>query len=80
MKPALIQSLRRGWGKRSVIGIPYIFLILFFSLPFLIVFKLSVSDMDGIRFKDLLDYADGVATLRVRLSNYLFLMTDSLYV
>ncbi len=73
-------ALRKGWGKRSVIGIPYIFLILFFSLPFLIVFKLSISDTEGIRFKDLFDYIDGVAILRVRVSNYLFLMTDSLYV
>ena len=48
-------ALRKGWGKRSVIGIPYIFLILFFSLPFLIVFKLSISDTEGIRFKDLFD-------------------------
>ena len=78
--PALKKRWREGWGKRSVIGIPYIFLILFFSLPFLIVFKLSISDTEGIRFKDLLDYADGVAVLRVRVSNYLFLMTDSLYV
>jgi putrescine transport system permease protein len=80
MKPAIFNSLRRGWGRASVIGIPYLFLILFFSLPFLIVFKLSISDMDGIRFKDLIDYSGGVATLRVRVSNYLFLMTDSLYV
>jgi putrescine transport system permease protein len=63
-----------------VIGIPYLFLILFFSLPFLIVLKLSISDTEGIRFKDLFDYIDGVAILRVRVSNYLFLMTDSLYV
>ncbi|MBV8634744.1 MAG: putrescine ABC transporter permease PotH, partial [Burkholderiaceae bacterium] len=75
-----LTSLRQSWGRKSVIGIPYIFLILFFSLPFLIVFKLSISDMDGIRFKDLLDYADGVVMLRMRVSNYLFLMTDSLYV
>jgi putrescine transport system permease protein len=74
------SALRGGWGKRSVIGIPYLFLILFFSLPFLIVLKLSISDTEGIRFKDLFDYIDGVAILRVRVSNYLFLMTDSLYV
>ncbi|HEY8023102.1 MAG TPA: ABC transporter permease subunit [Burkholderiaceae bacterium] len=77
---ALRKSWSKGWGRRSVIGIPYIFLILFFSLPFLIVLKLSISDTEGIRFKDLFDYIDGVAIIRVRLSNYVFLMTDSLYV
>ncbi len=77
---AIRKSWRQGWGRRSVIGIPYVFLILFFSLPFLIVLKLSISDTEGIRFKDLFDYIDGVAIIRVRLSNYVFLMTDSLYV
>jgi putrescine transport system permease protein len=77
---AFRKSWSKGWGRRSVIGIPYVFLILFFSLPFLIVLKLSISDTEGIRFKDLFDYIDGVAIIRVRLSNYVFLMTDSLYV
>ncbi len=72
--------LAEGWGKRSVIGVPYGFLILFFSLPFLVVLKISVSEVFGVHFGELLTFADGVATLKVDLSNYLFLLTDSLYV
>jgi putrescine transport system permease protein len=30
-----------------VIGVPYAFLLLFFLLPFLIVFKISVSEMEA---------------------------------
>jgi len=76
----LLARLRHGWGRRSVIGIPYAFLILFFSLPFLVVLQISVSDSDGVRYKNLLTYADGVATLSVKLSNYLFLASDALYI
>ena len=35
-----------GWGRRTVIGIPYLFLILLFSVPFLVVLKISVSESD----------------------------------
>ncbi|MGA2548506.1 MAG: ABC transporter permease subunit [Burkholderiaceae bacterium] len=70
----------RGFGRRAVIGIPYGFLIAFFSLPFLVVLKISVSEVFGVHFGNLLSFSDGVATLRLDLSNYLFLATDSLYV
>jgi putrescine transport system permease protein len=63
-----------------VIGIPYLFLVLFFSLPFLVVLKISLSDMEGIRFKDLVTWVDGALTLRLKFSNYLFLTTDPEYV
>ena len=45
-KNRFLRFLKLDWGKRSVIGIPYIFLIVFFSLPFLVVLKLSVSEAD----------------------------------
>ncbi len=76
----LVRFLKRDWGRRSVIGIPYLFLILLASVPFLVVLKISVSETDGIRFQDLTSYADGVVQLKIKLSNYIFLGTDSLYV
>jgi putrescine transport system permease protein len=72
--------LRAGWGRRSVIGVPYVFLILFFSLPFLVVLKLSVSEAEGVQFLDLVSFADGLLVLKIKLSNYLFLTSDPLYV
>ena len=66
-------------GRRLVTAVPYGFLILFFSLPFLVVLQLSVSESDGIRFENLMNYADGVFSFKLRLSNYLFLFSDSLY-
>jgi putrescine transport system permease protein len=69
----------RRWGRTTVIGIPYIFLVLFFSLPFLVVLKISVSETEGIQFKDLFEFADGTLVFRLKLANYQFLATDSLY-
>jgi putrescine transport system permease protein len=74
------HKLRQNWGSHTVIGIPYLFLILLFSVPFLVVLKISVSETDGIRFQDLTNYADGVIQIKIKLSNYIFLSTDSLYV
>jgi putrescine transport system permease protein len=74
-----IQFLKHDWGKRTVIGIPYLFLILLFSVPFLVVLKLSVSETDGIHIFDLTSYTDGVLNIKIKLSNYIFLSTDPLY-
>jgi putrescine transport system permease protein len=67
-------------GRGLVIGAPYLFLLLFFLLPFFIVFKISVSEMENVVFKDLLTLKDGVLQLSVKLGNYLFLAEDPLYI
>ncbi|KNZ33827.1 MAG: spermidine/putrescine ABC transporter permease [Methylibium sp. NZG] len=67
-------------GRTAVIGIPYFWLLLFFMLPFLIVLKISVSEMENVTFKDVLTYKDGVLALSLKLSNYIFLSEDDLYV
>ena len=65
--------------RATVIGIPYLWLLLFFAVPFLIVMNYSVSESDGIRFDNLLSYVDGVVQLKIKLSNYLFIASDELY-
>jgi putrescine transport system permease protein len=70
----------QGWGGRIVIGLPYVFLVLFFSVPFLVVFRISVSEAIGVRFADLLTWDDGTLTLRLKFTNYLFLTTDPVYI
>jgi putrescine transport system permease protein len=76
----LKRRLQGGGGRLAVIGIPYLWLLAFFLLPFLIVFKISISEMDGVRFKDLLSYVDGLLTLTIKLNNYAFIAEDQLYV
>jgi len=67
-------------GRRLVIAAPYLFLLSFFLLPFLIVGKISVSEMEAVAFKDLITLSDGVLQLSLKFSNYVFLGQDSLYI
>ena len=66
-------------GRALVIGLPFAFLLVFFLFPFVIVGKISVSEMETVSFKDLLSWSDGVVTLALKFSNYLFITQDSLY-
>ena len=66
-------------GRSAVIGVPYGWLLLFFLLPFLILVKISISEMENVVFKDLLTYKDGLLQLQVKLSNYVFITQDALY-
>ena len=76
-----MATLRRLFsGRRLVIGAPYLFLLLFFLLPFVIVFKISISEMENVVFKDLLSLQDGVLQLSIQLGNYVFLAEDPLYI
>jgi putrescine transport system permease protein len=74
---SLFASIRTG--RAAVIGIPYLWLLVFFLLPFLIVLKISVSEVDGVRFKDVLSLADGAMHLMLKYSNYVFITEDELY-
>jgi len=72
--------IRRAFsGRRIVIALPYLFLLAFFLFPFLIVGKISVSEMDAVAVKDLFSVADGSLRMNLKLSNYAFIAEDSLY-
>jgi putrescine transport system permease protein len=77
--PALHDKLSGAWGRSALIAVPMVFLLVFFLLPFLVVMKISVSEMENVVFKDLLVWADGVLSLQIRLGNYLFITQDDLY-
>jgi len=73
---------RPGWwrGRSVVIGVPYLWLAIFFLAPFLIIAKYSVSEMDTIDVKNLVSVADGVVTVVLKYTNFIALQQDSLYV
>jgi len=66
-------------GRATVIGLPYLWLLVFFLLPFLIVARISVSEMDNVAFKDLIAFKDGLLQLTLRFSGYQFIGDDPLY-
>ena len=67
-------------GRTAVIAVPFAFLLLFFLLPFLIVGKISVSEMELVTFKDIISFTDGAIALSIKYGNYIFLAQDALYV
>ncbi len=74
------DRLLGAFGARTVIGIPYVWLLLLFLVPFIIVMKISISESDGIHFKDMFTISDGTLTWNVKWGNYAFLASDALYV
>lgn len=78
-RAAMLEKITGTWGKNLVIAVPMFFLLTVFLLPFLVVFKISLSEMEGVVFKDILFWQDSVMTMTLRLGNYISLTQDSLY-
>ena len=76
---SLFDRLTVTWGRRAVIGVPMVFLLLVFLLPFLVVFKISLSEMDGVAFKELATWSNGWIHFQLHVDNYLSLVQDALY-
>jgi len=75
---------KKSWlpnGKSLVIAVPYIWLLLFFLVPFIIVLKISFSTaaISIPPYTDLLSYVDQSLKITIELGNYLFLTEDKLY-
>lgn len=66
----------------AVISVPYVWLLVFFAIPFLIVLKISFSKLAIAMppYTPVLEYVDNALTLKLNLSNYLALVTDAQYV
>jgi putrescine transport system permease protein len=75
-----LARLRAAFGGRQwVIAAPFAFLLLFFALPFLLLGRISVAEMDVVSVTDVLTVSDGVVQLTLRFGNYLAILQDSLY-
>ncbi|MBG6247762.1 MULTISPECIES: putrescine ABC transporter permease PotH [Symbiopectobacterium] len=77
----LLTQWHLKYGRKLVIALPYIWLILLFMLPFLIVFKISLAEMARAvpPYTDLLSWADDEFDITLNLGNYLHLLDDPLY-
>src|SRR5260221_815114 len=78
------QSWRRFGitGRGLVVALPYVWLLLFFVVPFVIVLKISFSDIDLAipPYKPLIEsIGKNSLAIKVNFNNYAFLFTDSLY-
>jgi putrescine transport system permease protein len=66
-------------GRFAVIAVPYAWLLVFFLLPFLVVAKISVSEMETTTIKDVVTWKDGAIAISAKIGNYLLLAQDDLY-
>jgi putrescine transport system permease protein len=82
--PTLLTSLKRRLhlnGRTAVVAGPYIWLLAFFFVPFLLVVKISFADLQlGIPpYTELTSMKEGVLHIALDFSHYAFVVTDSLY-
>ena len=75
------HEARSSFGRGLVIGTPYLWLVLFFLVPFAIVLKISFaySEIAIPPYSAIFEYADEALTIVLNLGNYLFLADDELY-
>ena len=69
-------------GRRIVQAIPTVWLIILFLIPFIIVFKISFSEVRLAMppYAPLFDWVDGkLVAIKLNFGNYKFLFTDALY-
>jgi len=79
-------GLAKGFVNRLVIIIPYVWLLFFFLIPFIIVFKISLSQsaISMPPYTPVLDFRDGISGFlagfrELNFDNYAFLTSDPLY-
>jgi putrescine transport system permease protein len=83
--PRWSQYIRRNWaGQRLVIAVPYLWLLLFFLVPFLIVLKISFAEFAPLGrppFESVLRWVEGGGLqLKLVFSSYDYLLHEPLYV
>ena len=83
-----LDSLRQlplmGWlprGRHLVIAIPYVWMLLFFLIPFAIILKISFAEVQIAipPYTDLVSYAEEKLNVVFNLGNYLYLLDDEMY-
>ncbi|MBB1488914.1 ABC transporter permease subunit [Oceanospirillum sp. D5] len=74
---------RINWGRLSVVAVPMLWLGIFFFIPFLVVFKISLSEtaIAVPPYTSLLewDLEEAYINLKLNLGNYLYLFEDAFY-
>ena len=85
MRRSLLSTVKNSLQPRSlVIGVPYLWLLAFFAIPFVIVLKISFSWMQPIQpgYAPLIEWVEETRRLVVSFNfdNYQVLLRESLYV
>ncbi len=84
----LVRMFRKGLkrlglrGRALVIAVPTLWLLVFFLIPFIVVAKISVSELAIARppYLPIFDWDGEFATITLNLGNYGYLFSDPLYI
>ncbi|QIK38218.1 ABC transporter permease subunit [Caldichromatium japonicum] len=81
MKPQTTSDEERRLGRLSNIGLPYLWLGLFFLLPFVIVLRISLAEpaLTQPPYTALWEWVDGMLEIRLNLRNFQLIYEDQLY-
>ena len=87
-RKSLFQKLKgspqpiKGWRKYAVVSVPYLWMTVFFCIPFLIILKISFSEsaISIPPYAPLFAYDDDKLTITLNLYNYISLWEDNSYV
>jgi len=76
------MRLTQSAGRRLVAGVPILWLLVLFLIPFIIVFRISFSEVRLAipPYTPLISWRHGTPSLEAHTSAYAFLFTDPLYV
>jgi len=83
--PRWTEYVLRNWsGQRLVIAIPYLWLLLFFLVPFLIVLKISFAEFSPLGrppYEPVFQWLDeGALHVKLLVGSYVYLFNEPLYV
>ncbi|MCE0494592.1 putrescine ABC transporter permease PotH [Vibrio salinus] len=69
------------FARYTVVGVPYTWLLLFFLLPFIFVFKISLTEaqLSIPPYSNLFSYLNDQLQVFLNIGNYLYLVQDDLY-
>jgi putrescine transport system permease protein len=78
-----MNRMQRLWrwlsGRGAVIGVPYLWLIVFFLVPFFIVANIAFAEMGAVHPNDLLTIQDGSVSFTLKFGHFALIAQDSLY-
>jgi putrescine transport system permease protein len=83
--PRWSQYVMQTWsGKRLVIAVPYLWLLVFFLIPFLIVLKISFAEFAPLGrppYEAIFQWVEQTAlNIKLQMSSYVYLFNEPLYV
>lgn len=82
LKVRKLDLSRLPGSRRWIIAGPYLWLLVFFALPFIIVAKISfaTSELAIPPYSAMFEWANSALTIRLNLDSYLWLLSDDIYI